>query len=100
MIDRCYAKNCRSYPHYGGRGIKVCDRWLGSFENFFADMGARPNPKDSLDRIDVNGNYEPGNCRWTDAITQHNNQRPRLRIEEYSDEAILAEMKRRGLTES
>lgn len=64
MIQRCTNKNVKCYGDYGGRGIKVCDRWLHSFANFLADMGKRPAGK-SLDRFPNNaGDYEPGNCRW------------------------------------
>lgn len=72
---RCYNKNRPEYERYGGRGIIVCDRWLDSFDNFFEDMGARPSPKHSIDRIDVNGDYEPSNCRWTTDTIQARNQR-------------------------
>ena len=75
MYNRCYRPNTENYKNYGGRGIEVCERWIGSFANFIADMGDRPSPKHSIDRIDVNGNYEPSNCRWADAMTQRANRR-------------------------
>jgi hypothetical protein len=77
MQDRCYNPNLRSWKNYGERGIKVCARWLdkeNGFKNFVEDMGLRPRGK-SLDRIDVNGDYSPENCRWADAKTQRHNQR-------------------------
>ncbi|MCM5682497.1 hypothetical protein M8A51_23455 [Schlegelella sp. S2-27] len=64
MKQRCTNPKKREYPHYGGRGIKVCDEWMHSFLAFFNHIGPRPSDRHSLDRIDVNGNYEPGNVRW------------------------------------
>lgn len=75
MIERCYNVNHPSYEYYGARGVEVCNRWLNSYENFLEDMGRRPEPEYSLDRIDVNCNYEPNNCRWADKTTQSRNQR-------------------------
>lgn len=75
MRQRCSNPNNPSFDKYGGRGIRVCSRWLESFENFFADMGERP-PATSLDRKDNNGNYEPGNCRWATFTVQVANRRP------------------------
>jgi hypothetical protein len=80
MKGRCYNMNDkRNFKDYGGRGIKVCDRWLEpkgqGFLNFLSDMGKRPEGKYSLDRINVNGNYEPSNCRWADDKIQNNNKR-------------------------
>lgn len=74
LTQRCTNPRNHGWKNYGGRGIRVCDRWLNSFEAFYADMGPRP-PKTSIDRIDPNGNYEPGNCRWADAQTQARNKR-------------------------
>ena len=74
MKNRCSSPSSPSFKHYGGRGIKVCKRWI-KFENFLEDMGKRPTSKHSLDRIDVNGNYIKSNCRWTTQDNQASNRR-------------------------
>ena len=74
MRDRCNNPNNYAYAQYGGRGIKVCERWEESFMNFYNDMGERPKGL-SLDRIDVNGNYCKENCRWATAKEQQENRR-------------------------
>jgi hypothetical protein len=74
MRNRCTNQHCDKFKHYGGRGIRVCERW-DSFENFLADMGLRPSDKPTLDRINPDGNYEPGNCRWATWKQQRHNRR-------------------------
>lgn len=76
MRGRCLNSKNQNYKDYGGRGITICERWLRptGFLNFLADMGKRPKGR-SIDRIDVNGNYEPGNCRWATAKVQSANRR-------------------------
>lgn len=75
MISRCTNPNNSRYSDYGERGITVCERWLNSFENFLEDMGEKPDPKYSLDRINTNGRYHPDNCRWTTDEEQARNRR-------------------------
>ena len=74
MRQRCFNPNHAEYPNYGGRGISVCARWNRSFRAFYDDMGPRP-VKGTIDRIDNSGDYEPGNCRWTDMKAQNRNRR-------------------------
>lgn len=75
MKDRCSNPKNKAYHNYGGRGIKVCDRWLNSFPNFIADMGMKPFYGASIERIDNNGNYCPENCKWIHLSKQGLNQR-------------------------
>lgn len=83
MKARCFNAKLREYPNYGGRGITVCERWLGKMgsANFIADMGQPPEGH-TLDRIDVNGNYEPGNCRWATYTQQAQNKRNNRRVDD------------------
>lgn len=79
MQARCYRRSDRGYKNYGGRGIRVCDRWLGidGFRNFLEDVGNRPSPEYSIDRINNDRDYEPDNCRWTTRWVQAVNRRGR-----------------------
>lgn len=79
MIYRCNVPSDKRYKKYGAIGIKVCDRWMESFENFISDMGPRPSENYSLDRINGAGNYEPGNCRWATSLEQALNVRKKTR---------------------
>ena len=74
MIYRCENPNVKDWKYYGGRGIKVCPEWRESFEVFLRDMGTRPSPSHSIDRIEPDGNYEPGNCRWATPLQQRHNR--------------------------
>ena len=75
MKKRCLDPQNPDFLLYGGRGIRVCDEWSRSFDAFFANMGKRPSDAHSIERLNVNGNYEPNNCVWADAKTQSRNKR-------------------------
>ncbi len=80
MIARCSIESATGYQNYGGRGIRVCDRW-NDFQRFYEDMGEPPSPKHSIDRVDVNGDYSKENCRWSTVECQASNKRNNRYIE-------------------
>ncbi len=91
MIGRCYRTTDPSYSNYGGRGIVVCSRWLASFENFYADMGPRPSPKHTIERLNNDGPYCLENCTWIPRAQQACNRRDSIRIELNGKVQCLAE---------
>lgn len=91
MKSRCNTPSSTGWEHYGGRGIKVSPDWDDSYEKFLSDVGRRPTPKHSLDRIDVNGNYEPGNVRWATQTTQMRNMRLNRIVKVGGKEITLAQ---------
>lgn len=91
MRYRCSNPKSKAYPLYGERGIKVCERW-NSFLLFLSDMGPKPSPRHSIDRIDTNGNYSPDNCRWATSLQQNNNTRSIQKIDGKSYSEIAREL--------
>lgn len=81
MIQRCENPNHDAYHRYGGRGVSICARWRNDFDAFTADVGERPSPLHTLDREDVDGNYEPSNCRWATPVEQQNNRSDNVIVE-------------------
>jgi len=101
MIQRCTNQRSTTYRNYGGRGIRVCPEWLSSLEAFAQHMGPRPSPKHSIDRIDVNGHYEPGNVRWATPQEQQRNRRDNHLLTLGAETMTLAEWAvRLGIPES
>lgn len=93
MIRRCHSETDPAFGNYGGRGISVCDAWRRDFGSFLLDMG-EPEPGQSIERNDLNGNYEPANCRWATRLEQNNNQRSNLMVESAGHVTTLAEFVR------
>lgn len=91
MIQRCTNPNHDRYKNYGGRGISICDKWLKSFDEFLLDMGNAPSNHYSIDRIDVNGNYEPSNCRWATLTEQYRNMTTNRFVELYGVKMIISD---------
>lgn len=92
MLRRCYEINNPKYRIYGARGISVCERWRTSFDMFLRDMGRKPTPKHTIDRIDNDGNYEPGNCRWATAKEQGRNLRRSVYVEHNGERQLLMDV--------
>ena len=96
MKSRCNNPRSQQYKYYGGRGIQVCEQW-NAFLQFFADMGLPPSPKHSIDRINNEGNYEPGNCRWATKKQQEANKRKGTRCLTAQQIAQLVGISRQAL---
>jgi hypothetical protein len=90
MHQRCGNPKDKDYGKYGGRGIKVCERW-SKFDRFIEDMGDKPTKRHSLDRIDVNGDYAPENCRWATTKVQNGNKRCNIRVSAFGKSGCLAD---------
>lgn len=94
MRQRCINPKVRSYKHYGGRGVSVCSEWMDSFEAFYEHIGPRPEGF-SLDRIDTDKNYEPGNVRWSSPEEQQNNKRTTVTVVYQGEEIPVTKLARR-----
>lgn len=94
MRNRCTNPSNERYPRYGGRGVQVCGRWLESFANFLEDMGRRPGPEYSLERLNNDGNYEVSNCKWVSKIDQANNTINNIRYTHKGKTLTLAQWSR------
>lgn len=96
IVRRCTVPQDPAYQNYGARGIKVCDEWLNSFAAFFRDMGERPSSKHWIERVDVNGDYEPGNCTWETIKVQGRNKRNTIWVEYKGKRIQLRELAERA----
>jgi hypothetical protein len=90
MKQRCYNPNTDGYQYYGGKGIRVCERWLESFDNFFQDMGARPSAKHTIERLDNDVDYGPKNCRWATQTEQSRNTSRNVFVEYQGERKCLS----------
>lgn len=95
MIGRCYNETDHKYKDYGGRGIRVCERWRESFTAFLVDMGPRPSPDHSINRLDNDGQYEPDNCAWATPLEQGQNKRNNVYVVLRGESVVVAEAERR-----
>ena len=96
MRQRCHSPNADGYDRYGGRGIRVCDRWRDSFKTFLSDMGKKPTPRHTIGRIDRDGNYDPGNSRWESAKQQGRNRGNNRTVVYLGQEMTIAEACEKG----
>lgn len=94
--DRCYNPSRKEYPRYGARGIKMCDEWRDSFLAFYNYVGPRPSPNHSIDRINSDGDYEPGNVRWATRLEQQNNMRGNVWVEYNGERLTLGQLWRKS----